>query len=104
MHLPKTRDVPEFCREVSAFLDLLFVVTNVLPSGRNPHQTKSQSVGAILIDQLERIGRITQRLRHFPAERVANNTDKENVAERNVVLDNLKFPRLKLQSCNDHHR
>ena len=58
MHLPKTRGVPKLGREIAAFLDLLFVEANVLPARRNPHQTEAQTVRAIFLDQVERIGRI----------------------------------------------
>src|SRR5882724_6846159 len=58
VHLAKTRNVPEFRRKVSAFLDLSFIKPNILASGRDAHQAESQSVGAVLVYQLERIRRI----------------------------------------------
>ena len=87
MHLTKTRDVPEFRRKVSAFLDLSFVEPNVLSRRRDAHQTKSQAVGAVFVDQLQRIRRIAERLRHFAALFVANDAGEENVVKRNVVFN-----------------
>src|SRR6476469_10973460 len=97
MHLAKTRDVPEFRRKVSAFLDLSFIEPNVLAGGRDAHQTKSQTVGAVLVDQLERIRRIAERLRHFAALAVTNNAGEKNVTERNVVFNLAGFPRLEFE-------
>src|SRR5881396_1250580 len=87
MHLPEASHVPKFRREVSTFFDLLFVEANILASGSNAHQAEAQAVSAILIDQFERIGRVTQGLRHLPAELVANEARKINVAKRNIVLN-----------------
>src|SRR5213078_971866 len=95
---------PEFCREVTAFFYLFLVEANVLAGGRDAHQTKSQAVGAVLVDQLERIGRIAERLRHFAALPVANNAGKENVVKRNVVFNLAGFPWLELEPGDDHAR
>src|ERR1041385_4683455 len=65
MHLSQTRHVPELGGKIAALLDLFLVVANVLTAGRDAHQTKAQAVGAIFINQLERIGRVAQRLRHL---------------------------------------
>src|SRR4029453_3814063 len=35
VHLPKPRHIPKFCRKVAAFLDLFFIKSNVLTSGRD---------------------------------------------------------------------
>src|SRR5947207_15595298 len=104
LHLTKTRDVPEFRRKVSAFLNLSFIEPNILASGRDAHQTKSQAVGAVLVDQLERIGRIAERLRHLAALPVANNAGKENVVKRNVVFNLAGFPRIELEPGDNHAR
>src|SRR5205809_957957 len=56
MHLPKASSVPKFGREVAPFLDLLFIEADVLAAWRNAHETKAQTVRAILVDQLERVG------------------------------------------------
>ena len=58
MHLAEARDVPKLGGEIAAFFDLFFVKANVLTAGRDPHQAKAQTVRAVFVDQLERIGRI----------------------------------------------
>src|SRR4030088_569402 len=104
MHLPEPHRVPKFRGEVAAFLDLFFVETNVLPARRNPHKTEAQPVGAVLINQLERIRRVAEALRHLAPLLVPNESGKENIAERNVVFDAFRFTRLKLEAGNDHAR
>src|SRR5207244_8106881 len=91
-------------REVAAFLDLFFIEPNVLARWRDPHETKAQSVGSVFVDQLERIRRIAERLRHFAALLVANNAGEENVLKRNVVLSISGFARLELEAGDDHAR
>src|SRR6266550_1761881 len=104
LYLTKTRNVPEFRRKVSAFLDLSFIEPNILASGRDAHETKSQAVGAVFIDQLEWIGRIAERLRHLAALAVAHNAGEENIVKRNVVFNLAGFPRLELEAGDDHPR
>src|SRR5437588_8928660 len=104
MHLPEPRRVPKFGREVAAFFNLFFVEANVLTARRDPHQTEAQTVCAILVDQIERIGRIPERLRHFPSLLVANDAGEENVVERNVVFSLLRFARFEFEAGDDHPR
>ena len=102
MHLTKARDIPKLRREVTAFFDLFLVEANVLACGRDAHQTKPQAVGAVFVDQLERIGRIAERLRHFATQLVANNAGEENVVKRDVVFSLAGFARLELEAGDDH--
>ena len=62
MHLPKASGVPEFSREVASLFDLLFIEADVLAAWGNAHETKTQTIRAILLDQLERVGRVAKRL------------------------------------------
>src|SRR6266487_5180688 len=86
VHLAKARDVPEFCGEVAAFFDLFLVKANVLSARRDAHHTESQAVRAILVDQLEWIRRITERLRHLPPELVANQAREINMTKWNIAF------------------
>src|SRR6266487_5764378 len=104
MHLTEPGNVPEFCREVAAFLNLSFIEANVLSRRRDAHQTESQAVGTVLVDQLERIRRIAERLRHLAALAIANNAGEENVAKWNVVFNLAGFPRVELEPGDDHAR
>src|SRR3954463_15755346 len=104
VYLTKSRNIPKLGRKVSAFFDLSFIESNVLSGRGDAHQTKSQAVGAVLVDQLERIRRIAKRLRHFATLAVANDAGKENVVERNVVLGLVGRAGFELNAGNDHSR
>src|SRR5436309_15283862 len=99
MHLTEARDIPDLRPKVTSFFNLSFVETNVLASRRDAHQTKSQAVGTILIDQLQRIRRIAQRLRHLSTEVVADNAGEENVTKWNVVLGLCGRGGVELKAC-----
>ena len=104
MHLAEARDVPKFRREIAAFFDLFFVKANVLTARRDPHQPEAQTIRAVFVDQVERIGRIAERLRHFPALLVANDAGEENIVERNVVFGLLRFSGFEFEPGENHSR
>jgi len=58
MHLAKTRRIPKLGREIASLFDLLFIEANVLAARRDTHETEAQTVRAVLVDQIERIGRV----------------------------------------------
>ncbi len=91
VHLPKARGIPKFCRKVSAFFDLFFIEADVLTARRDAHETKAQPVGAILVDQLQRVGRVAERLRHFAALLVTNQAREKNIVKWNVVFDHVRI-------------
>src|SRR5262249_54666440 len=100
----KTRNVPELRREVPTFFNLFFVEPNILAGRRDAHQTESQTVGAVFVDQFEWIRRIAERFRHFPTELVADDAGEENVVKRNVVFDLFRVARFKFETGDDHSR
>src|SRR5438309_872908 len=104
VHLAKARHIPKFGREITAFLDLFFVEPNVLTARRDPHQTETQAVSAVFVDQVERIGRIAQRLRHLAPLLVADDSGKENIAERNIVFGLARFAWLEFEPGDNHPR
>ena len=72
MHLPEASGIPKFGGEVSAFFDLFFVEADVLTAWRDAHKTVAQTIGAVLVDRLQRIRRVAERLRHFAPLLVTN--------------------------------
>ena len=58
LHLPEPAGIPKFGGEIAAFFDLFLVESNVLPARGDSHQAEPQAVGAIFIDQLERVRRV----------------------------------------------
>jgi len=63
--LAESAGVPQFVAEVFSALDAVFLETNVLPLRGDRNDAEAQSVGAILVDQVERIGRVAERFRHL---------------------------------------
>src|SRR6266436_7633070 len=104
MHLAEPSHVPKFGGEIAAFFDLFFVEANILAARRDPHQAEAQTVRAIFVDQVERIGRIAQRLRHFAALLVANDPGEENVVERNIVFSLGRLSGFEFKAGDDHAR
>jgi len=54
---------------------------------RDRDDAEAQAVGAVLVDQVERVGRVAQRLRHLAALLVADDAGEIDVVERNPLLD-----------------
>src|SRR5205823_12542610 len=104
VHLTETRRVPQLRGKVPPFFDLFFVEANVLPARRNSHQAETQTIRSVFRNQIERVGRITKRLRHLATLLVANDPGEEHVVKRNVVLIAFGFSGLELQTGNDHAR
>ena len=86
VHLTQTRDIPELRGEIATLFDLFFVVANILTAGRDAHQTKSQAVGAVFINQLERIWRVAQRLGHLSPAFVTDQACEINMAKWDIVF------------------
>src|SRR5438067_13929360 len=80
VHLTQTRDIPELRGEIATLCDLFFVEANILTAGRDAHQTKSQAVGTVFINQLERIWRVAHRLRHLSPAFVTDHACEINMA------------------------
>ena len=102
-HLAEAAGVPELVAEVLAALDPLLLEADVLALGRDRDDAEAQAVGAVLVDQVERVGRIAERLRHLAALRVADDAGEIDVPERNAPLERLAGPD-ELQARHDHAR
>src|SRR5207302_8721611 len=92
--LAEAAGVPEFVAEVAAQLDVLLVVEHVLAERGAAHDAKAERVGAVIADELERVGRIAEALGHFAALLVADNAGEIDVVERH--------PAHELVSGHDH--
>ena len=70
--LAEARGVPQLGREVAITFDPFFIELDVPPLAFHRGQSESQGIGAVTVDDPERIDRIAFRLRHLLALGVAN--------------------------------
>ena len=85
IHLREARRVPDLGREVAVALDALDRELDVAPLRRHGGEREAQRVGAVAVDQLERIDDVALRLRHFRPALVAHQGVDVDVAERHLL-------------------
>src|SRR5437879_12377594 len=83
--LAEAAGVPEFVAEVAPQLDVLLVVEHVLAERGAAHDAEPERVGAVVADELERVGRIAEALRHLAALLVADDPGEMDVLVRNLA-------------------
>ena len=83
--LGEARGVPQLGGEVAIALDARGAELDVAPLRRHGGQGEAQSVGAVGVDQVERIDDVALRLRHLLALLVADQRVDVDVAERHLV-------------------
>ena len=81
----EARGVPQLGREVAIALDALLIELDVAALAFHRRQGEAQRVGAILVDQAERIDRIALRLGHLLALRVADQAVEVERLPRHLV-------------------
>ena len=94
IHEHEARGVPQLVREISRRFDALPVEAHVVARrvARNEHE--AQGVRTVLVDDLDGIDAVAERLRHLAPLAVAHETVDEYVAERDVLAE--------LQAHHDH--
>ena len=102
-HLAEPARVPELVAEIFPALDPVFLKADVLPLRRDRHDPEPQAVRPVGVDQVERVGRIAEGLRHLPALLVADDAGEVDVFERNPPLDRLARPH-EFEARHDHAR
>ncbi len=88
-HLPALRQaesVPYLVVEVASLLAQCLVEEDVVASRSGQHQTHAHAVGTILVYQLQRVGRVAERLGHLASQLVAHDAREVDVAERHLPL------------------
>jgi hypothetical protein len=83
---PEPAGVPEFVCEISTLFNLLFVEPNVLAMWRDAHEPKSETIGAIVCNQVERIRRIPEALGHLAPLQVPDRSCEVDIFEWNSPL------------------
>ena len=87
-HLPslhQTETVPDLVVEVSSLLAQSVVEEDVVTGRGAEHHTHAHTVGTVFVDKHQRVGAVSERLRHLSSQLVAHHTSKINVAERHVA-------------------
>ena len=89
VHKHEAGGVPELVGEVAARLDLLIREAHIVAGRVVRRERETQRVRAVLLDDLQRVDAVAQRLRHLPALRVAHEPVDEDGAEGRLagVLD-----------------
>ena len=103
VHLAEATGVPELVAEILATLDPVLLEADVLPLRRDGHDAEAQAVGAVLGDEVERVRRVAEGLRHLATLLVADDAGEIDVLERDPPLQRLAGPH-KLQAGHDHAR
>ena len=85
VHLHEAGGVPYLGAEVAADLELFVRDVDILPRGRNHQQRETQGVGAVFLDNVERIDGIAEALGHLAALVVAHGTVDVDRVEGDVA-------------------
>ena len=84
LHLSEPAGVPELIAEISSLDDLLFVELDILSLRRDAQESKADAIGAVFGDEVERVRRIAEALRHLAALLVADDAGKIDILEWNL--------------------
>ena len=85
VHLGEARGVPQLGREIAIALDARGRELDVAPLRGHGGEREAERVGAVAVDQLERIDDVALRLRHLLALLVADQRVDVDLAERHLV-------------------
>ena len=102
-HLAEPARIPQLVTKILTTLDPVFLKTDVLPLRRDRHDAEAQAIGTVGSDEIERVGRVAEGLRHLAALLVANDAGEVNMLERNAPLQRFTRPH-KFQSGHNHTR
>ncbi len=73
--------IPYLIAEVAALLAEALVKHDIVAGRGGEHHAHAHTVGAVAVDEVERVGGVAQRLRHLAAEIVAHDAGEIHVAE-----------------------
>ncbi len=94
--LYETESIPYLVAEIASLLAEFIVIHDIVSGRSGKHQTHTHAIGAILRDQVERIGRVAKAFRHLATDRVAHDAGKVYIVER--LLTHIFI------ACHDHAR
>ena len=85
VHQSETGSVPDFVGKVTGCLNALPVEAHIVARGVAGNQHEAQCIGAVLINNLQRVDAVAQGFGHLTALAVANQTMDEYLVERNLM-------------------
>ena len=83
--LYQTEGVPDFVAEVAALFAECLVEEDIVAGGGGQHHAHAHAIGTEAGDEVQRVGRIAQLLRHLAAQLVAHDTREVHVAEGHLA-------------------
>ena len=84
IHHDKTGSVPDLVGKVTAGLHALHIETHIVAGRVAGNQGETQGVCAILIDDLQRVDTISQRLTHLPSQGIPHQSVNQYMMERTL--------------------
>ena len=102
IHLGEPRSVPELGRKIAVALNTLRGKLDVAALRRHGGKSEAQGIGAIVIDQRQRIDDVAFRLRHLRARRIAHQRVDIDVVKRDHFLQR-SAQALILHKMETHH-
>ena len=88
VHLPslnQAESVPNLVAEITTLLTKRFVEEDVVAGRCGKHHAHAHTVCAKLVDEIEGVGGVAQRLRHFATQLVTNDTGEVDILERHLT-------------------
>ena len=92
--LHEAEGVPNLVVEVTALLAECIIEEDVVAGRSAEHHTHTHAIGTILGDEVERVGRVAEALRHLASQLVAYDTGEVYILEWHVALV--------LVACHNH--
>src|SRR5690606_26977332 len=71
-HLTEAAGVPELVAKVASLVNALVAEADVLSFRSDHEEAKSQAIGAVALDEVERLGAVAEGLGHLPSLFVAD--------------------------------
>ena len=77
--------IPDLVAEIPALFYLCLIVQNIVSCRTAQEHAKSHGIRTVFRYQIERVRRVSEGFRHFPAEFVADDAGKIDIPERYVL-------------------
>ena len=83
--LNQTERIPYLVIEVTTLFTKSLIKQDIVSGRRTKHHTHTHTISSVLINQLQRVGRVTQRFRHFTTDLITHDSGKINILKRHIA-------------------